>query len=177
MKPKALKITLTALFAVIISICSMLSLPAAVPFTLQTFGIFLALFVLGGKAGTVSIAVYICLGMAGLPVFHGFTGGIGTLMSGTGGYIVGFILSGAVYAVITKLFGKKSSVKLIAAFIGLLICYVTGTLWFNFTSTQSNGFLTILVTCVIPYIIPDTVKILLAFFIAERTKKITSDAR
>ncbi len=177
MKPKALKLTMTALFAVIISICSMLSFPAAVPFTLQTFGIFLALFVLGGKFGTLSIAVYICLGLAGLPVFHGFTGGIGILMSGTGGYIIGFVLSGLLYALLTKLISEKAWVKLISAFCALAVCYISGTLWFTLTSTQSNGFLPAVMTCVVPYIIPDTVKILLAFFIAKRTEKFTrSDA-
>lgn len=164
---------MTALFAVIISICSMLSLPAAVPFTLQTFGVFLALFVLGGKYGTLSIAVYICLGLTGLPVFHGFTGGVGVLMSGTGGYIIGFILSGMLYLIITKLAGEKRRIKLISAFLGLIVCYITGTLWFTFTSAQSSGFLPALITCVVPYVIPDTVKILLAFFIAGRTEKLT----
>lgn len=178
MKPKALKLTLTALFAVIISICSMLSFPSAVPFTLQTFGIFLALFVLGGKYGTLSIAVYICLGLTGLPVFHGFTGGIGIIMGNTGGYIIGFVLSGLIYALITKLIGEKPWSKLISAFSGLIVCYIAGTLWFAFTATQSNSFFPIIMTCVIPYVIPDTVKILLAFFIAKRTEKFTrSDAR
>lgn len=172
MKPKVLNLTLTALFAVIISVCSMLSFPAAVPFTLQTFGIFLALFVLGGKYGTLSIAVYVVLGLVGLPVFHNFTGGIGILMSGTGGYITGFILAGLLYAVITKFFGNRKAVKLTAAFVGLTLCYITGTLWFAFTASQSNGVISALLTCVVPYIIPDVAKIILAFFIANRTVKL-----
>ncbi|MBQ5824939.1 MAG: biotin transporter BioY [Clostridia bacterium] len=172
MKPKALKLTLTALFAVVIAVCSMLSIPAAVPFTLQTFGIFLAMFVLGGKYGTLSVAVYVCLGLVGLPVFHNFTAGIGVLMSGTGGYIIGFVLSGIVYMLITKIFGNKNSAKLTAAFTGLILCYITGTLWFVFTASQGNGFVPALLTCVVPYIIPDTLKILLAFFIAKRTAKL-----
>lgn len=177
MKPNALKLTLTALFAVIISICSMLSFPAAVPFTLQTFGIFLALFVLGGKFGTISIVVYICLGLAGLPVFHGFTGGIGILMSGTGGYIIGFVLSGLVYMLLTRMIGEKAQSKLISAFCALTVCYISGTLWFVYTSAQGNGILPAVMTCVVPYIIPDTAKIMLAFFIAKRTEKFTrSDA-
>lgn len=172
MKPKVLSLTLTALFAVITVLCSMISVPAAIPFTLQTFGIFLSLFVLGGKYGTLSITVYILLGAVGLPVFHGFTGGVGTLASSTGGYIIGFILSGLVYMLITKLAGKSSKTKLISAFIGLILCYITGTLWFTVTSSQGNGFSSALLTCVVPFIIPDTIKILLAFFISQRLKKI-----
>jgi len=173
MKPKALNLTMTALFAVIICVCSMLSIPAAIPFTLQTFAVFLALFVLGGKYGTLSIAVYILLGITGLPVFHNFTGGIGILMGNTGGYIYGFILCGAVYLIMTKPIRKNPFFKLISAFAALVVCYIVGTLWFVFTSAQGAGFGTALLTCVIPFIIPDTVKILLAYFISQRLSKIT----
>ena len=173
MKPKALNLTMTALFAVIICICSMLSIPAAIPFTMQTFAVFLALFMLGGKYGTLSIAVYILLGITGLPVFHNFTGGIGILMGSTGGFILGFILCGAVYLLMTRPISKKPFFKLISAFAGLVICYITGTLWFVFTASQGAGFGTALLTCVVPFIIPDTVKILLAYFISQRLSKIT----
>ena len=173
MKPKALNLTMTALFAVIICVCSMLSIPAAVPFTLQTFAVFLALFMLGGKYGTLSIAVYILLGVTGLPVFHNFTGGIGILMGNTGGYISGFLLCGIIYLLMTKLINKNPFFKLIAAFIGLVLCYSVGTLWFVFTASQGAGFGTALLTCVVPFIIPDTVKILLAYFVSQRLSKIT----
>ena len=173
MKPKALNLTMTALFAVIICICSMLSIPAAIPFTMQTFAVFLALFMLGGKYGTLSIAVYILLGITGLPVFHNFTGGIGILMGSTGGFILGFILCGAVYLLMTRPISKKPFFKLISAFAGLVICYITGTLWFVFTSSQGAGFGTALLTCVVPFIVPDAVKILLAYFISQRLNKVT----
>ena len=173
MKPKALNLTMTALFAVIICVCSMLSIPAAIPFTLQTFAVFLALFVLGGKYGTLSITVYILLGITGLPVFHNFTGGIGILMNSTGGYIFGFLLSGIIYLSMTKIIKQKPILKLIAAFIGLIVCYAVGTLWFIKTASQGAGISTVLFTCVVPFIIPDTVKILLAYFISQRLVKIT----
>ena len=173
MKPKALSLTMTALFAVIICVCSMLSIPAAIPFTLQTFAVFLALFMLGGKHGTLSITVYILLGITGLPVFHNFTGGIGILMSNTGGYIFGFLLSGIIYLTMTKLIKQQPIFKLIPAFIGLVICYAVGTVWFVKTASQGVGFGTVLLTCVAPFIIPDTIKILLAYFISQRLNKIT----
>ncbi len=174
MKPKALSLTMTALFAVIICVCSMLSIPAAVPFTLQTFAVFLTLFVLGGKYGTLSIAVYILLGLTGLPVFHNFTGGIGMLMGNTGGFIFGFLLCGIIYLLMTKLITAKPIFKLISAFAGLIVCYAVGTLWFVITASQGAGFGTALLTCIVPFIIPDTVKILLAYFISQRLSKITN---
>ena len=75
-----------AVFAVVMAICSWISIPATVPFTLQTFGVFLAVGVLGGKRGTLSILVYILLGAVGVPVFAGFSGGIGSLFGNAGGY-------------------------------------------------------------------------------------------
>ena len=173
MKPKALNLTMTALFAVIICVCSMLSIPAAIPFTMQTFAVFLALFVLGGKYGTLSIAVYILLGITGLPVFHNFTGGMGILMGSTGGFIFGFILCGVIYLLMTKPISKKPFLKLVTAFTGLVLCYIAGTLWFVFTYSQGAGFGTALLTCVVPFIVPDTVKILLAYFISQRLNKVT----
>ena len=85
-------IVLIGIFAALIAVCSWISIPTAVPFTLQTFGVFMAVEVLGGKRGTLSVLVYLLLGAVGLPVFAGFTGGMGIITGSTGGYIVGFLL-------------------------------------------------------------------------------------
>ena len=92
-KMKTLDMAYIGLFAVVITICSWISIPTVVPFTLQTFAVFLAVAVLGGKRGTLSVIVYVLLGAVGLPVFSGFKGGIGVLLNTTGGYIIGFIFS------------------------------------------------------------------------------------
>lgn len=83
-----------ALGAVLISICSWISIPTTVPFTMQTFAVFFVLSALGGKRGTVAIIVYILLGAVGIPVFSNFTSGIGILLGNTGGYIVVLYLWG-----------------------------------------------------------------------------------
>ena len=82
-----------AVFAVLIAVCSWISIPTTVPFTLQTFAVFLTVGVLGGKRGSLAVLVYILLGCVGVPVFAGFSGGIGVLAGQTGGYIVGFLFS------------------------------------------------------------------------------------
>lgn len=82
-----------ALFAVLMAVCSWISIPAVVPFTLQTFGVFVAVSVLGGKRGTLAVVLYLLMGVVGLPVFAGFSGGLGVLLGSTGGYIVGFVFT------------------------------------------------------------------------------------
>ena len=96
-----------ALGAVLISICSWISIPTTVPFTMQTFAEFFVLSALGGKRGTVAIIVYILLGAVGIPVFSNFTSGIGILLGNTGGYIVGFVFMGLVYWLFVHYSGKK----------------------------------------------------------------------
>ena len=95
-RSKTYDIVYIAVFAVIMAICSWISIPAAVPFTLQTFGVFIAVGILGGKRGTLSVLVFILLGAIGVPVFAGFSGGIGVLAGTTGGYIIGFLFSALV---------------------------------------------------------------------------------
>ena len=109
-------------------------------------------------------------------MFHGFTGGIGILTGATGGYIFGFILSGIFFILISARLVSKPMLTLISAFAGLVICYLTGTLWFCLTASRGTGFASALLTCVVPFIIPDVIKILLAFFIAQRLKKFRCSA-
>ena len=80
-----------AIGAALIAVCAWISIPAEVPFTLQTFAIFAVCGLLGGRRGTVSVLVYLLLGAVGLPVFSGFRGGLGALLGTTGGYILGFL--------------------------------------------------------------------------------------
>lgn len=96
-----------ALGAVLITICSWISIPTTVPFTMQTFAVFFVLSALGGKRGTAAIVVYVSLGAVGVPVFAQFASGIGILLGSTGGYIVGFIFMGLIYWLIVHFFGKK----------------------------------------------------------------------
>ena len=160
-----------ALGAVLITVCSWISIPTAVPFTMQTFAIFFVLSALGGKYGTAAVIVYVLLGAVGVPVFAQFNSGIGILFGNTGGYIVGFIFMGLVYWLIVHLLGKKLWVEILAMVIGLAVCYTFGTVWFMTVYAGSNGpigLATVLSWCVIPFIIPDLVKLGLALTLARR---------
>ena len=160
-----------ALFAVVIAICSWLSIPAAVPFTLQTFGVFLTVAVLGGKRGSLSVFLYLLMGTIGLPVFSGFSGGVGKLLGATGGYILGFLFSALVMWGMEALLGKKRWVLALSMLAGLIVCYAFGTFWFVIVYARSSGsigLVTALGWCVFPYIIPDLIKIALAMLLSKK---------
>ena len=160
--------------AALIAICSWISIPAAVPFTLQTFAIFCVLGLLGGKRGTVAIVVYILLGAVGIPVFTGFNAGLGALLGTTGGYILGFIFIGLIYWLAERLFGSKRMVRIAAMLLGLLLCYAFGTAWFMFVYARMAGAIalgTALGWCVLPFIVPDLVKMALALLLSDRLRK------
>lgn len=167
-------ITYIGICAALIAICSWISIPTTVPFTLQTFAVFLTCYLLGGKKGALAVLTYILLGCIGIPVFANFSGGLGVVLGTTGGYIVGFIFSALIIWLFEKLFGNSLIPTIIAMLIGLLVCYAFGTLWFMFVYTSANGaidLMTVLGWCIFPFIIPDVIKIALAITVGNRLKK------
>lgn len=170
-KSKTYDMVYIGIFTVLIAICSWISIPMTVPFTLQTMGVFLTVGILGGKRGTLAVLVYILLGAIGVPVFAGFTGGIGVLISNTGGYIMGFLLAVLLMWGMEKLFGKSNIVLAISMVLGLLVCYTVGTIWFMMVysaNTGAVGIMTVLGWCVFPFIIPDIIKIILALTLKNK---------
>ena len=175
-KNKTNDIVFIALFAVLIVVCSWISIPSVVPFTMQTFAVYLTLNYLGAKRGTVSIFIYLCLGLIGAPVFSNFNSGIGALFGVTGGYMLGWLLSGLVMWLLEKLLGTKIWAQAISMLAGLIVCYIVGTAWFMVVYARNTGPIGIwsaLLWCVIPFIIPDLLKLGLALWISQRLKKIT----
>ena len=168
---KTYDLVYVSIFVVLIAVCSWISIPLTVPVTLQTFGVFIAVGLLGGKRGTLAVLVYILMGAIGIPVFSGFTGGIGILAGTTGGYIVGFLFSALLMWGMEKLFGKDTKVLAGSMILGLAVCYAVGTLWFMAVYAASSGavgIFTVLGWCVFPFIIPDIAKIVLALILTKR---------
>lgn len=173
-KFRVVDLTYMAVGAALIAVCSWISIPSTVPFTLQTFAVFCVLSLLGGKRGTVSIVIYILLGAVGMPVFAGFTGGIGILLGTTGGYIIGFIFMGLLFWLAEHFFGNALPVRIVSMLAGLLVCYAFGTGWFLWVYARQSGAIgigTALSWCVLPFILPDLAKMALAVGIAGRVKK------
>ena len=138
---------------------------------MQTFGLFLSLGTLGGKRGSIALFTYLFLGAIGLPVFSFFQGGLGALMGATGGYLSGFLVAALLYWRITACNPNSPALQLIAMGAGLLACYTFGTLWYAFGYLQSSApasFALILTKCVLPYLLPDVLKLLLAWHISRR---------
>ena len=172
---KTLDMTYIALGVVLITVCSWISIPMAVPFTLQTFAVFTVCGMLGGRRGTISVLIYILLGLLGIPVFSGLMGGAGVLFGLTGGYIIGFIFTALIMWGAERLFGSALPVTFASMALGLVACYAAGTFWFIRVYTARTGEIgiaAVLGMCVIPFIIPDLVKIALALIVSRRIRPI-----
>ncbi len=168
---KIKNMTLVAMGAVILSLTAWITLPFAVPFTMQTFGVAFVLFAFGGKRGTLSVAVYIALGLIGIPVFSGFNSGVGVILGATGGYIIGFAVWGYLYLASESFFSKKRINGIVVSFVGLATSYALGTAWY-FLWLGENSVWSALALCVLPYIVPDIIKILFAYVVSVRVKKV-----
>ncbi len=163
------KMTRCALFAALLAVCGWLSVPVGDgAVSLQTFGVLLCLGVLGGKWGTVTCLCYVLLGAVGVPVFTGVQGGIGVLLGPTGGYIWGFLACSLIYWVL-----EKRLPMWLCMILGLAACYTCGTVWYALMYAQ-GGIWAVAVKCVLPYLLPDGVKLGLALVLSKRIGYIKS---
>ena len=120
---KALDLAYIALMAALIALCAWISVPLGpVPFTMQTFGIFAALGLLGGRRGTLAFLIYLLLGIVGLPVFSGFSAGAGVLFGATGGYLLGYLAAALLFWGLTAKLGQTLPVMASAMVLGLVLC-------------------------------------------------------
>ena len=177
-------LVLISVSAALITICSWISIPLGpVPFTLQTLGILAVMLTIGGRRGTIAILVYLALGAVGVPVFAGFKGGIMSFIGPTGGFLIGFVFGALVYWLLAKLFLKKLMTTTVKTWIfGMLgfvvfevVMYIVGVIWFMTVyaaQTGPVGLATVMSWCVIPFIIPDIVKMVVAVLTGERASKL-----
>ena len=177
-------LSLISVSAALITICSWISIPLGpVPFTLQTLGILAVMLTIGGRRGTIAVLVYLALGACGVPVFAGFKGGIVSFIGPTGGFLIGFVIAALVYWLLEKaLFKRLMNTPVKTWIFGLLgfvifevVMYVIGVIWFMTVyaaQTGPVGLATVMGWCVIPFIIPDIVKMIVAVLIGERASKL-----
>ncbi len=168
-------LALAAMGAALISICSWISVPAllptGVPFTLQTFAICLLAALFGWKLGLWTVGCYLLLGAVGLPVFAGFKGGVGALLGVTGGYLVGFLFIVLFTGLAADRLGRTLPRLLGGMVLGLALCYAFGTAWFVVVYAKNTGPVSAAAAlgwCVLPYLLPDAVKLTLAALLTGR---------
>lgn len=166
---KTIDLVYIGLFAALIAVCAWIAIPLTVSVTLQTFAVCLTAGLLGWKRATLTTIVYILLGIIGLPVFTGFNSGIAAVTGPTGGYIVGFIFTALIVGFSVENVGRKIWQNILFMVIGILVCYLFGTVWFVIAYKVS--FVSALSTCVIPFLLPDAVKIVLAAVLVNRLKR------
>ncbi len=174
-RSKTYDLVYISIFVVLMAICSWISIPLTIPVTLQTFGIFAAIGLLGGKRGTIAVLIYILLGLVGVPVFSGFTGGPGIILGTTGGYIIGFLFTALLMWGMERIFGRSTFILALSMVLGLIVCYAFGTVWFMAvyaSSSGSVGIMAVLGWCVFPFILPDILKIVLALILTRRLAKV-----
>ena len=155
------------IFAAVLALCAWLSVPLGdQAVSLQTFGVFMALGLLGGKQAAAAVAAYLLLGAVDAPVFTGFRGGFSVLLGPAGGYLWGFLAACLLWWGL-----EKRLPDWLKAALAMGICYGCGTVWYWFTYAPGAVW-PVIMTCVTPYLLPDGVKIVLALLLSRRLKKL-----
>ena len=152
-----------ALMTAVTCVLGPLAIPivvSPVPLSLTNLVLFLSLYILKTKKALISYLIYLLLGIAGLPVFSGFSGGLGKLAGPTGGYLVGFIFMILVSGFFVERFANKRLICAGALVLGALVCNIFGTVWLCWQLKVDVG--AGLAMGVIPYLPGDSAKIILA---------------
>lgn len=177
-KIRTKQMVLIALMTAVTCVLGPLSIPlpfSPVPISLTNFVIFLAIFVLGMKSGTISFIIYLLLGAVGVPVFSSFRGGFQVLAGPTGGYLIGFIFLALIMGFALDHFDRKLVPTIIGMIIGMAVCYAFGTVWL--AKLLSLSFKEGLMMGVIPYLAGDAAKIIIAAIVGPKLYGATQKIR
>ena len=170
---KTRSLALSAIFAAITVVFAQISIPlpfTPIPLSLSVAGSYLAGSILPARYAVYSQLIYILLGIIGLPVFGGFSGGIGHIAGPTGGYIAAYPLMALLVSLVSSRFQKKTPVAFgLGMLAALAVCYLFGSVWYSVVGniTLAQAFL----GAVIPFIPMDLVKIVLLSVFAAALHK------
>jgi len=163
---KIYQLTTYAMMTALMCVLGPMTIPIGpIPVSLTNFVIFLSVYLLGMKGGTISYLVYLLLGAAGLPVFSGFEGGLGKMAGSTGLYLVGFIFTALISGFIMERFHAYTVVTILGMMAAMAAAYLSCTVWFVLQMQCEVWHA--LTTCVFPFILIDIVKILLVTIIGK----------
>lgn len=166
------QLALVGLMAAVICILAPFSLPipiSPVPISLGFLAIYFVLTVLGLKLGFISVVIYILLGLVGLPVFTGFTGGPGKLFGPTGGYIIGYLFMALICGFFIDKWDNRLLPSILGMIMGTAVCYLFGSIWLAYQASYTLP--QALWAGVIPYIPGDLVKLILAMTLGRQVRR------
>ncbi|URZ08582.1 biotin transporter BioY [Clostridium felsineum] len=164
MKMSTKDLILCALFAAISCVLSQISIPiGTVPITMQVMAVYLAGVILGEKRGFISQLVYVVLGSIGVPVFAGFSGGIGAVVGPTGGFIIAFPFMTLIVGYVSDKYKKRIPI-IISMVVASVFCYILGSVWLALMTKMS--FLAAIKVAVLPFILFDIIKIIIVSIVA-----------
>lgn len=170
MNKKIKDIAIISVAAAMICVVSPVSIPIGdIPISLATFIIYLIAAIIGPKKGTISVLVYILVGIIGVPVFSNYRAGISVIVGVTGGYIVGYIPLALLTGIFTYKFKNKIWMYPIGMILGTIVCYFIGTVWYMFNT--HNNLMGSLLVCVVPFLLFDLIKIVLSSVLAYLMNK------
>lgn len=164
------EMALIAVMAAVTCVLGPLSVPiGVVPISFTNLAVYLAIYVLGCRRGALSYVVYLLIGLVGVPVFSGFTGGVGKLFGPTGGYLIGFVFM----ALLCGWFIDKFDCKVVPSFAGMIlgtiVCYAFGTAWLAYQAGMS--FSAALAAGVLPFVVGDVVKMVIAAVVGPQVRR------
>ena len=141
-----------------------------IPITLSFFAVCLISSITDVKTALFSVLCYILLGVFGIPVFSGFTGGFQKLFDMSGGFIAGYIPMAFIISFFCNKFKTKKFIVPLSCLLGALVCYIIGTCWFCYI-TKTGIYYSFGIT-VLPFIPFDAVKIILSSIITSKLRKV-----
>ena len=171
MKLNVREIALVAIFPALMAATAGISIPlGSLPsISLQTMFVFLAGLLLGPKLGTLSIVIYVLMGVIGIPVFSNYRGGISVLFSQSGGFIIGFVFATLFIGIMksVKFINKNILYILIVLIVGNILIYMTGAAYISYLT--STTIFSVLATF-IPYLLGGTIKISVVMYVYPRIR-------
>ena len=167
MNTRVRTLCVTALFTTLLAVGAWITIPVGIPpYTMQSFVLYCALWLLPFRQSFAAVALYLLMGAIGLPVFAGFQGGFGVLLGPTSGYLLGFLLM----PLAMRMAKPTPASRMLFCALGTLGCYLFGTIWYVFAYGECSpeGVLAATVQCVLPFILPDAIKLVLAAAVCKR---------
>ncbi|WP_331456705.1 biotin transporter BioY [Bacillus sp. FJAT-27916] len=169
-RSKTKNMMIIAMYAAILSILAQVTIPLPlIPITGQTLAVGLIATIIGSRFSTYTVLIYLALGTIGIPVFSGFTSGLGVLFGPTGGYLFGFIPAAFLTGYWLEKRGFTITQAIIANLIGMIVTLIFGALWLK--TAASLSWNAALLTGITPFVPVGILKAMMAAYLGILIRK------